>query len=371
MRRVDGEAEQRLGHLLGVRAIGLLHGLGEERHADIALDRPRRRVLLLGVLGEAVRVVPVGGRVPPVEGVVGIAPDADGIVLAHGLGGLGRARLAHADEVVLDGVEVAEGLGLLGEGDEVAAPERGEHRLRLLGHLRVDERRVVRLAELRPLLVDDRHARLDLLQVLDEGLGHVLAIGVVGADRGDLGQRPLGHDLRGAAPFHGGVRGDAEDVGVELVGGGELVRLRDGRDEDDLVLLGDDRDRGALRRGERAHEEVDVLLQDQLAGDAHRLVGIALGVAREQLDLAAEHAALGVQLVHVHLGALERGLAEERARSGEDHGEADLDRLLGLGGERRRQGQSEQHGQKAQQHGVPPLALATRNGRRRSGRPSC
>jgi hypothetical protein len=73
-------------------------------------------------------------------------------------------------------------------------------------------------------------------------------------------------------------------------------------------------------------------------------------VPRQELDLAAEDAALGVQLVHVHLGTLERGLAEQRARSGEDDGEADLDRLLGLGGERRRQGQSEQHGQKAQQH---------------------
>ena len=40
---------------------------------------------------------------------------------------------------------------------------------------------VVRLAELRPLLVHDLHARLDLLDVLDEGLGHVLAVGVVGA----------------------------------------------------------------------------------------------------------------------------------------------------------------------------------------------
>ena len=42
-----------------------------------------------------------------------------GIVGAHDLVDLGRARLADADEVVLDGVEIPERLGLLGEGHEV------------------------------------------------------------------------------------------------------------------------------------------------------------------------------------------------------------------------------------------------------------
>ena len=69
--------------------------------------------------------------------------------------------------------------------------------------------------------------------------------------------------------------------------------------------------------------------------DPHRLVGVALGVADEQLELAAQHAALGVDLFHEHLRALGRR-ARRRARGGpdSDHREADLDRLLGVGGER-------------------------------------
>ena len=62
-----------------------------------------------------------------------------------------------------------------------------------------------------------------------------------------------------------------------------------------------------------------------------------------QLELApAEHAALGVDLVHVHLGALGGGLAEQRGRARERHGHADLDRLLRFGGQRQREQPGEQ-----------------------------
>jgi len=129
---------------------------------------------------------------------------------------------------------------------------------------------------------------------------------------------------------------------MQLVRCRELVRLRDRRDEDDLVLLGHHGDGGPLRRGEGAHEEVDVVLQDHLAGHPHGLVGLALGVAHHQLHLAAEDAALGVDLVHEHLGALGGGLAEESAGAGEDDGEADLDRLLRARPERHEQRDGEQ-----------------------------
>jgi hypothetical protein len=74
--------------------------------------------------------------------------------------------------------------------------------------------------------------------------------------------------------------------------------------------------------------------------DPHRLVRVGLGVPGQELDLPAEHAALGVDLVDVHLGALGGGLAEERGRPGERHGHADLDRFLGFG----RHGQGQQRG---------------------------
>jgi hypothetical protein len=110
---------------------------------------------------------------------------------------------------------------------------------------------------------------------------------------------------------------------------------------------------GTFGRRQRADEEVDVLLQDQLARDAHRLVGVAFRVARQQLELAAEYAALGVDLVDVHLGALQRRLAEQRARSRQDHREADLDRLLGVGTERQREQRRRKQGGYAQHWNSP------------------
>src|SRR5713101_712416 len=67
--RVDGQPEESLGDLVGVGASGLLDRLGQEGHADIALDGPRRRVFVLQVLREARGVVLVrAGIVLPVEG---------------------------------------------------------------------------------------------------------------------------------------------------------------------------------------------------------------------------------------------------------------------------------------------------------------
>ena len=191
-------------------------------------------------------------RLAPVERVVGVAPDPHRVVGAHRLGRLRRGGFADADEVVLDRVEHAERLGLLRVGHEEAAPDRREDRLRLLGHLRVDERVVVLFTELGPLLVDDLHARLDLLEVVHERPRHVLAVGVVEAHRGHVRRRPLGHDLGRASSFHRRGRRDPEHVGVQLVGRRELVGLGDRGDEDDLVLLGHDRDGRPLGRGQRA-----------------------------------------------------------------------------------------------------------------------
>ena len=64
------------------------------------------------------------------------------------------------------------------------------------------------------------------------------------------------------------------------------------------------------------------------------LVGVALGVPGDELELAAEDAALGVDLLDEHHGALGGRLAEQRGRAGERHGHADLDGLLRVGGGR-------------------------------------
>src|SRR5207247_3646380 len=106
----------------------------------------------------------------------------------------------------------------------------------------------------------------------------------------------LGDDLGRAAALDGGGGGHAEDVGVQLGGRRELGGLRNRRDEDDLVLLGHHGDRRPLGGGQRADQEVHVVFQDQLARLADRFVGVGLGVAGDQLELAAEHAAPGVDL---------------------------------------------------------------------------
>ena len=73
--------------------------------------------------GQPLRIVAVRRRYVPVEGVVGVPPDADRVILAHRLGRLGGTGFADRHHVVLHGVEVAEGPGLLGERHEVAAPQ--------------------------------------------------------------------------------------------------------------------------------------------------------------------------------------------------------------------------------------------------------
>jgi hypothetical protein len=59
-----------------------------------------------------------------------------------------------------------------------------------------------------------------------------------------------------------------------------------------------------------APNRVDVVAQDQIARDAHRLVGVSLGVADHEFELAAKDPALGVDLLDEHLRALHR-LANE------------------------------------------------------------
>ena len=107
----------------------------------------------------------------------------------------------------------------------MAAPQAAEDGVRLLGHLGVDERRVVGLAELRPLLVDDLDVGPDLLQVSDEGARHVLAERVVGAHGADALDVPLRHDLGGRAALDRRVGGGAEHVGMKVLRRGELVGL--------------------------------------------------------------------------------------------------------------------------------------------------
>ena len=288
----------------------------------------------------------------PDHRIVAVGDDAVGIVLAERLRFVGGADLGWVDKAVPDRLEVAERRRLLDESHEIAGEHRGIDGIRLLAHLRRDEGREVGLAEFRPLLVDDLDVGAKLFQRLDEAGDRVAAIGIVGGDRGDgLDALEPGHLRRPGEALDIGVRGNAENVRVNMLWVRQDRALRRRGDEDDLVFLGDRRYRRRLGRSQGADEEIDVVLDDQFAGKAHRLIGVRLAVARQQLELAAKHAASGVDLGHRHLGAFQDRFAVNRGRSRQGDRKPDLDRLIcrcgkrgeGSGGAGQRQNMSAEH----------------------------
>ena len=65
---------------------------------------------------------------------------------------------------------------------------------------------------------------------------------------------------------------------------------------------------------ERAGDDVHSLAGDELVGDAHRIAGARAVVTRNHLELLAEHAALGVDVLDRELPASLIGLEERRLR---------------------------------------------------------
>ena len=114
-----------------------------------------------------------------------------------------------------------------------------------------------------------------------------------------------------ARPMLGQVVGDhhplpvvpavhAEHVRAAFLGQLRARRARGDHENPCLLVHLRGRDRGV--RAPVAGDEDDAVT-DQLAGERHRLIGIAEVVAHDQLDFLAEHAALGVEVLDRHLGA--------------------------------------------------------------------
>ena len=78
-----------------------------------------------------------------------------------------------------------------------------------------------------------------------------------------------------------------------------------------------------------ADGEIDLVHVKQLGVDAGHRRRIALIIVIDELDRAAEQAALGVDVLFPDLHRDERHLAVGRERAGERHAKADLDRLSG------------------------------------------
>jgi hypothetical protein len=70
-------------------------------------------------------------------------------------------------------------------------------------------------------------------------------------------------------------------------------------------------------RAPRAHHHRHLVAHDQLLGDRGRFGRVALVVLDHQLDLLAEHAALGVDLVGGDLGAVGDIVSRRRERAGQ------------------------------------------------------
>ena len=119
---------------------------------------------------------------------------------------------------------------------------------------------------------------------------------------------------------------DAEDV-VALGGDGDVGGP--GGDKRDLRGLAD---RGGLEgpaRGELAEDGDDLVAGDEFFDDRGGLAGLRLVVLGDQLELAAQQAAGGVELLDGELRALVHGLAVGGLLAGERGEFADLDGFLG------------------------------------------
>ena len=101
-----------------------------------------------------------------------------------------------------------------------------------------------------------------------------------------------------------------------------------------------------LRHGEResrvhvAKQEVDLVALDELARLLHRRAGVAARrILDDELDLAPQNAALGVDLVERHLAADKLILAWSGVGAGQRIVEADLDRVRGARADDERTGE--------------------------------
>src|ERR1035437_9630431 len=118
---------------------------------------------------------------------------------------------------------------------------------------------------------------------------------------------------------HGGAleridEAHAEDVAANL----RHARIRRRRrDHGDLEILGDGRGLEGAAGGDLAKEGDDLVAGDELLDDGGGLALLRLVVFGDQLELPAEHAARGVELLDGEEGALVRGLAEGGLLAGE------------------------------------------------------
>ena len=321
-RGVDRQSLERRRDLVGIERARLLDRRFREHHADIAEHRPLRGLLRAELLRQRLVERLVERIVRDVPKLVAVGDDVVGILALQLPGDLVRADLAAGDP--FDVGKEAERAGLLHPGDEMRAPQTGQHAVAAGRHDLGDEGVEVGGAELRLQGQHDLGVRRVFRQRLQDARLQIVAVGVVELQVADLLQPVLARQPGHRLAFDIGVGGGAEDVFVQLVGG-HLDGFGNGRQVDDLFLPGDLGHPEPDRRAQAADDDIDTVLGDQLLHRRGGGGGVHLVVALERDDLAPEDAALGVQLVHGQLMTGHRGNAVDGATAGQRVHYPDLD----------------------------------------------
>jgi hypothetical protein len=135
------------------------------------------------------------------------------------------------------------------------------------------------------------------------------------------------------------------------------------------LVCGDRNGRRRGRRADRADQREYLVLLDQFSGLRHRAVWIVAVVPADQLELAAVHAAPGVDLGEGGENALPHALTERRGGTGERGRLAEQDAILAHAGligfgirrnrDREQQCQSGGNRQSLSGHGGIPCRMKT------------
>ena len=319
---LNGDLRIGVGDGLRVVAAGLFdrRDPSQERVVrHVAVELHLRAVVLLSVLlAEAL------------AGGVGQGDVVDNVGAVHRVGrveeDLGRAAVA-ADH----GKVNAEGAGLLVDHDEILIEDGGEDDLGLslldLGELRgkVSVARGV-------AFLGDHSAALggvDGDEVVLQTLG-VVVVHVV-EDGSLVIAKIVGDEGSGDTALNRVDEADAEVIVLELtVLHGDLLVGGHGGHIGDLVLVENGLDGDALAGSVRADDRADLILRAQALGNVDRLLRVALGVVAEELDLLAEQAAVGVEIVNEHLDRLTLAGAEGRLVAGQRAHPAELDDIVAV-----------------------------------------
>ena len=323
-----------------------LHRVDQRGRAGVAtrlgqtVDRHQRGVHAVGV--EQVRRLAIAGldllHQPVVDGVVRrcvVVEDAAGLALhlvRHRPEDRCHRLVVEVGRTHAHAVQHAQFLGRLEHRHEPAASPGHDPRIRAaVGDLLHVGREVTGVQRRKDVVGHERPAEL--------------GAGVTGRSRAAVAEAVVRRDLDERVVLRGQVLAQVDEVLVVLtadpegviveVHAGDVVGRRRRRDQHHVVLLGDLLQAGRAAGTDRSDQHIDLILLDQLTRQGCRLVGAALVVAHQHLDLAiTKRSGVGVcvkavgQVFHAQQEGTLRHGAIDRQPARQVGDETDLDRLF-------------------------------------------